>query len=345
MKPNTLKLVEVTEGNFADFKELVKQQAAHHQCTYRGNDEAFLTEITNPQSPVNVMMAWCKTQNMAMGYFLYNIMHGLKGKDIYIEDILVRQDARSQGVGEFFFKALKGKARREQADVVSWVVARNNDRAVKFYTEKQKAKPIKAVGYDCTGMLSQEFNRRANSVSVSPICSDDILELQMMAQTQSFGMTMEKVRHIQDAYAQPHVEALIARDPSNKPLGLLIANSNYSSFRTVYGYKVELMELTENSDEAIKGFEAMASKLSDIAKTNNHEGHINIFINPLSRAQVNLVDRLDGEEFMMSDHPNSYLDLYAINRSVIHDLNPELSGLSNVYQIDSYAKTGKFIIR
>ena len=102
--------------------------------------------------------------------------------------------------------------------------------------------------------------------------------------------------------------------------------------------------LLVNPDEALRGMDALTNKISVIAKAKNHEGHINIFINPLSRAQVRLVDKLNGEEFKMSDHPNSYLDLYAIDRAVIHGLNPNLAKLDNVYQIDSYAKPGKFSI-
>ncbi len=345
MKQETLQLVDVTTDNFADFKKLVLQQADHHLCAYRGNDDKFLSEINNPQSAANVMMAWCNETNQAMGYVLYNVMHGLKGKEIYIEDILVRQDVRSKGVGAFFFDELKSQARLSQADALSWVVARNNDRAIDFYTNKQKAKPVHAIGYDCTNMLSDEFNKQSNAVSISLICDRDITELAQMAQPNAVALTSEKIRHIQDAYHQSHVEAMIARDVSGNPLALLIANSNYSSFRTVYGYKVEVMELTGDTDQALKGMNMLMSNLCDIAKAQNHEGHINIFINPTSRAQVQLVDALDGEEFMMSDHPNSYLDLYAIDRRVIHDISPELAKLNNVYQIDSYAKPGKFIIQ
>jgi ribosomal protein S18 acetylase RimI-like enzyme len=345
MKQETLQLVDVTKDNFADFKQLVLQQADHHLCAYRGNDDEFLSEINNPQSAANVMMAWCNETNQAMGYVLYNVMHGLKGKEIYIEDILVRQDVRSKGVGAFFFDKLKSQARLSQADAVSWVVARNNDRAIDFYTNKQKAKPVDAVGYDCTNMLSDEFNQQSNMISINSICEHTIAELARMAQQSETGLTSEKVRNVQDAYDQPHVEAMIARDVCGNPLVLLIANSNYSSFRTVYGYKVEVMELTSNTDQAFKGMNTLMSNLSDIAREKNHEGHINIFINPTSRAQVQLVDTLDGEEFMMSDHPNSYLDLYAIDRGVIHGVNPELSKLDNVYQVDSYGKPGKFIIQ
>lgn len=92
MKQETLKLVDVTKDNFADFKELVEQQAEHHLCKYRGNDDAFLSEITNPQSPAHVMMGWDMDANQAMGYVLYNVMHGLKGKEIYIEDIPALDD-------------------------------------------------------------------------------------------------------------------------------------------------------------------------------------------------------------------------------------------------------------
>jgi ribosomal protein S18 acetylase RimI-like enzyme len=345
MKQNTLKLVDVTKDNFNDFKQLVLQQADHHLCGYVGNDDAFLAEIKNPHSSAHVIMAWDSETDQAMGYVLYNVMHGLKGKEIYIEDILVRQDVRSCGVGAFLFGKLKSQARISQADAVSWVVARNNDRAIDFYTQKQNARPVNKIGYDCTGILSNEFNRQSNTISVNPICGRDIAELAQISYNNHLGLSTEMVRNIQDAYDQPHVEALIARDVCGKPLALMIANSNYSSFRTVYGYKVEVMELTNDPALALKGMEALTDKLTDIAKDKNHEGHINIFINPRSCAQVQLIDNLNGIEFMMSDHPNSHLDLYAIDRTVIYGLNTKLEKLDNVYQIDSYAKPGKFIIR
>ena len=345
MKPNTLTLVNVTADNFASFKELVKQQAEHHLCQYRGRDTAFLSEITDPESPARVMMAWCTEKDMAMGYVLYNVMYGLKGKDIYIEDILVRQDVRSQGVGEFFFQSLKRKARAMQADAVSWVVARNNERAIQFYTTKQNAKPLNAVGYDCTGILSSDFNTVSAGIFVSPICTCDIEKLVQRTDAGNGTLTTEKIRNIQEAAAAPYTVTFIAQDTHGTPLALMIANSNYSSFRTVYGYKVEMMELSDNPAQAIEGLGALLKTLTLIAKEKDHEGHINIFINPLSRAQVALIDRCGETPLRMSDHPNSYLDLYAIDRTIIHGSNPDLNKLDNVYQIDSYAKPGKFIIR
>lgn len=200
-------------------------------------------------------------------------------------------------------------------------------------------------GQGIEGLINAVIGRNIESIRIEKnLNRTDFGRLSDMARNGEMGLTSEIVRNIQDAYDQRHVEAMVARDVCGKPLALMIANSNYSSFRTVYGYKVEVMELTNNPALALKGMEALTDKLTDIAKDKNHEGHINIFINQRSRPQVNLIDNLNGIEFMMSDHPNSHLDLYAIDRAVIHGLNPKLAKLDNVYQIDSYAKPGKFII-
>lgn len=317
MIKSNLRLVDVNEDNYEGFKQLVLQQAEHHLCAYKGDDAAFLAEIKDPHSSVNVMMAWSEELNCSVGYVLYNIMHTLKGKEIYIEDIIVRQGIRSMGIGSFFFDELKLMAQQHDCDAVSWVVARNNPDAVRFYTDKMAAKSVPSVGYDCVHLLQAQFNNASAGIFVRPAEQRDIDALFQVSEVNPL-ISNKKIGCMQRALNQPHVDMLIAHDVSGTPLGLLVANSNYSSFRTVYGYKVELMELTDNAPLVSKVFSALSECLTQLAKAKHHEGHINIFIDPNSEAQRQFIRSIDGVDFMMSAHPNSYLDVYAIDRAVIN---------------------------
>ncbi len=170
MKSNSsrLRLVDISENNFPEFKEMVIQQADHHFCDYVGSDEKFLGEVIDPHSPAHVMLAWDDSDSRSVGYVLYNKIYTLKGPEIYIEDIITRDGARGRGVGDYFFDELKSLARKEQHTAVSWVVARNNVDAIRFYKDRQGALPRKHVGYDCTdSLLKDDFNVSAeNNVAV-----------------------------------------------------------------------------------------------------------------------------------------------------------------------------------
>lgn len=314
---NGLRLVDISESNFSEFKEMVVQQADHHFCDYVGCDKKFFEEITDPSSPAHVMLAWDSSEDQAVGYVLYNKIYTLKGSEIYIEDIITRDGARGRGVGDYFFDELKELAREEQHDAVSWVVARNNVHAIRFYKDKQGALPRKHVGYDCTdSLLKDDFNVVAeNEVAVRNLI---VGEIPALVKDSSHGLTEDQSVYLSKAVKEDHVQTMLATDSNGEPLAVLVANPNFSSFRTVYGYKIEVLELTNNNTQAMAAFSSLNKELSEVAVTNGNNGHMVLFIDPHSDVQQEFVDHINAEPFKMSDHPNSFLDLYAIGEDVIH---------------------------
>ncbi len=72
---------------------------------------------------------------MALYYPTYSTW---KGKMLYLEDFVVKESVRGQGVGQMLFDAFIEEARIKEARLVKWQVLDWNAPAVKFY-EKNKA--------------------------------------------------------------------------------------------------------------------------------------------------------------------------------------------------------------
>lgn len=260
-------------------------------------------------------------------------MYTSKGSELYIEDILVDGDERSKGIGNILFDELKYLARKNHLDLLSWVVARDNDKAIKFYTEKQLAQPVNLKGFECLS-IKNIFNVNHDNIIISKFSRDDEIN----------NLDKNKINNILRAAENKHTNVLVAKNDEGKPLAISIANLNYSSFRTVYGYKIEMLDLADDKDLSVRAMMLLSKELEKISQQQNSQGHFNLFINPDSEAQLKLVNLLNGVEFKMSDKPNSYLDLYSIDHQRIHNLNKELTSLPNVTQVDSFAKPGKYII-
>lgn len=337
------RVVGVTHENLDDFIELVREQAAHHASQYVGDSNQFLGEITDPSSPANVFAIEDTQTGRMSGYVLYNLIQSQKGREFYIEDILVSGAERSRGAGRFLFDHAKALARKENCDCISWVVARDNDRAIKFYTEKINAKPSHLVGYDCNRSLSSGFNVHSEGVIIRELTAADRNELIRLCKGDKV-ISFDDCSNLFQAASQPHSNAMMAVNASGKPLAFMIANSNYSSFRTVYGYKAEFIEIPGAGNDALHAFGPLANALVRRARENNHQGHLNVFIDPRSDAQALFIKTVGGEPFMMSENPNSFLDLYTIGRAEIHNVCKNLVGLRGVTAVDSFAPPGRFEI-
>ncbi|NLJ08317.1 MAG: GNAT family N-acetyltransferase [Sphingobacteriales bacterium] len=73
---------------------------------------------------------------MAFWYFAYSTW---KGKCIYLEDIIVRQEFRRQGIGEKLFNEVLKAAREHKAKRLMWQVLNWNTPAIEFYKKKYRA--------------------------------------------------------------------------------------------------------------------------------------------------------------------------------------------------------------
>lgn len=72
---------------------------------------------------------------MALYYWAYSTW---KGKYIWLEDFIVREDMRKHGIGKLLFDAVLDECKKEQVRVFKWQVLDWNTPAIKFY-EKYNA--------------------------------------------------------------------------------------------------------------------------------------------------------------------------------------------------------------
>jgi len=73
---------------------------------------------------------------MAFWYFAYSTW---KGKCIYLEDIIVKNEFRRQGVGEKLFNEVIKAAKKHKAKRLMWQVLNWNTPAIEFYKKKYNA--------------------------------------------------------------------------------------------------------------------------------------------------------------------------------------------------------------
>ncbi len=72
---------------------------------------------------------------MALYYMTYSTW---KGKMLYLEDFVVKQTHRRQGIGQLLFDGFLAKAQEKNCRMVKWQVLDWNEPAIRFY-EKNKA--------------------------------------------------------------------------------------------------------------------------------------------------------------------------------------------------------------
>jgi GNAT superfamily N-acetyltransferase len=72
---------------------------------------------------------------MALYYMAYSTW---KGKMLYLEDFMVREENRRDGAGQMLFDAFLAIAKAKDCSIVKWQVLDWNEPAIRFY-EKNKA--------------------------------------------------------------------------------------------------------------------------------------------------------------------------------------------------------------
>ena len=74
------------------------------------------------------------TEDGIQGFALYYIRYSTwKGQAMYLEDILVTEDARGKGIGKLLFDQLIVEAKEKGFDRMIWQVLELNEPAINFY--------------------------------------------------------------------------------------------------------------------------------------------------------------------------------------------------------------------
>lgn len=140
-------------------KELAAYERAINEVTITHDDllsdgfgENPLFKVLVAENPAHGIIG------MAFWYFAYSTW---KGKCIYLEDIIVKQDFRRQGIGEKLFNEVLKAAKKHKAKRLMWQVLNWNTPAIEFYTRKYHAE------------ISDEWlNGRLNEDAIESLCKE-----------------------------------------------------------------------------------------------------------------------------------------------------------------------------
>ena len=315
-----IKFEQITEKTFPDLKELVLEQAFHHSSTYRGDDKKFIEALERKDAVPQIITVRNDDTQEPLGYILFNHYHGFKGQELYMEDLLVSNRERSQGFGLKLTEELKEYGRDLGIPKVTWAVAENNPNAIRFYEQKMLAHVQPYAAYDCGDLYQKpiaapaEFEVRRVTTADLDLLDTDVGQLP--------GLTKEKMDNIRDAAGAPNARVYAAFDSAGVPQGLGITNSNFSSFRAVYGYKFEVMELTADKEQAVGALKALTAFVTDAGKADNDTGHLNIYIDDKSQAQTEFMQGLGFTRLQMTDDAASVCALRRGHRGVTPKATP-----------------------
>lgn len=103
--------------------EVITNEETYKKDFSENRFDAFVAEIEN------------EIVGMALFYWAYSTW---KGKYIWLEDFIVREDMRMHGIGKLLFDAVLNECKQENVKVFKWQVLDWNTPAIKFY-EKYNA--------------------------------------------------------------------------------------------------------------------------------------------------------------------------------------------------------------
>jgi len=118
--------------------ELVKELALYEKAP----DEVTVSLSHFEESGFGSQPVWwafvAEENNTILGFALYYIRYSTwKGQRMYLEDIIVTEDARGQGIGKMLMDALIIEAREKKLNGIVWQVLEWNEPAIRFYKKYQ----------------------------------------------------------------------------------------------------------------------------------------------------------------------------------------------------------------
>lgn len=114
--------------------ELAEYEKAPHEVTVAFDH--FVESGFGPQPVWWALVA--EVDGRVEGFALYYIRYSTwKGQAMYLEDILVTEAMRGQGLGKQLFDALIAEAQQKQLKRIVWQVLEWNEPAIRFYKKYQ----------------------------------------------------------------------------------------------------------------------------------------------------------------------------------------------------------------
>jgi GNAT superfamily N-acetyltransferase len=119
---------------FTLVSELAKYEKLEHEVSSSAAD--FERILADPMSKVEVLLADWSGETVGFALFFENYSTFLGKPGLYLEDLFVRPEFRTKGIGTALMARLIEIARERSYGRVEWSVLDWNEPAIKFYTEK-----------------------------------------------------------------------------------------------------------------------------------------------------------------------------------------------------------------
>ncbi len=111
-------------------KELAKYENALHEVTI--DLDYYLNSFSNDIFRCIV----AKDKDEIVGTCIYYLTYSTwKGKMMYLEDFVVREEHRKKGIGQLLFDEFIKQSKKENCTMAKWQVLDWNEPAIKFYNK------------------------------------------------------------------------------------------------------------------------------------------------------------------------------------------------------------------
>ncbi len=131
--------IQIRQGVEADLErvfELVKELAEYERASDQVENtiESMREEAFGPKPIFGFLVA--EDQGIIIGIVVYYYRYSTwKGKRLYLEDIIITENYRWQGIGQQLFEATIKLALTENCNGLTWLVLNWNTPAINFYTK------------------------------------------------------------------------------------------------------------------------------------------------------------------------------------------------------------------
>jgi len=139
-----IKMVEVRKGKKEDLPQvlkLIEELADYEKALDEVDNSIEQMEIDGfGNNPIFGLFVAEDDQKGVIGISIYYFRYSTwKGKRMYLEDLIVTEEQRGNGVGKLLFDKTIEEGKRQQCTGMMWQVLDWNDPAINFYKKYYKA--------------------------------------------------------------------------------------------------------------------------------------------------------------------------------------------------------------
>ena len=130
-----LNIRPATRADAAVIASLVRELAVYEKLEHEAKATAgdFLREIDAPNPVIRVLIAEWNGEPAGFALYFFNFSTFVGRPGLYLEDLFVRPELRSHGIGRGLLRALARIARERNCGRMEWAVLDWNEPALRFY--------------------------------------------------------------------------------------------------------------------------------------------------------------------------------------------------------------------